>query len=352
MGIIAVRCPQCGADVQLDESREFGFCTYCGTKIMQEKIFVEHNGSVKIDSSEELKNLYIAARNSIEAGDKDTALEYYRKIAMIDPNSWEPLFYSVTLGLNNIKNSEIQSAATRIANCLPKVFKLISEYVNDENEKVLAVEKVINECYNKSLWLISASHSFHQKLTKGNGTIAVLGAQSVVGGLAQGFGSLALNGVGTLAKSAATSVTRTGEDIDRCLHIASLMKSCGDNIKAVFGVENSEYERLFLLCWKAYLKLGTEHGGMDNRTQNEISTMIHHYDPTFEIIEKDKSTLRQDKMTDMGKELQKTVGENPTFGTAYKATLKMLWKKIPKGVLVGIVVAYVLLMIIIFSALE
>lgn len=90
MGIIAVRCPQCGADVQLDESREFGFCTYCGTKIMQEKIFVEHNGSVKIDSSEELKNLYIAARNSIEAGDKDTALEYYRKIAMIDPNSWKP----------------------------------------------------------------------------------------------------------------------------------------------------------------------------------------------------------------------------------------------------------------------
>lgn len=352
MGIIAVRCPQCGADVQLDESREFGFCTYCGTKIMQEKIFVEHNGSIKIDSSEELKNLYIAARNTTEAGDKNTALDYYRKIAMIDPNSWEPLFYSVILGLNNIKNSEIQSAATRVANCLPKVFKLISEYVTDENEKLLAVEKVVNECHNKSLWLISASHSFHQKLTKGNGTIAALGAQSVVGGLAQGFGSLALNGVGTLAKSAATSVARTGEDVGRCLHIASLMKSCADNIKAVFGTDNPKYEHLFLLCLKAYLKLGTEHGGMDNRTQNEISTMIHNYDPTFEIIEKNESTLRQDKMNDFRQELQETVGENSSFGTAYKATFKMLWKKIPKGVLIGIIVVYVLLMIIIFSVLD
>ena len=37
MGFIAVKCPTCGADVNLDSSREFGYCTYCGTKIVQDR---------------------------------------------------------------------------------------------------------------------------------------------------------------------------------------------------------------------------------------------------------------------------------------------------------------------------
>ena len=27
-------CPNCGAQISLDDSRDFGFCQYCGTKIM------------------------------------------------------------------------------------------------------------------------------------------------------------------------------------------------------------------------------------------------------------------------------------------------------------------------------
>ena len=27
-------CPNCGAQIFLDDSRDFGFCQYCGTKIM------------------------------------------------------------------------------------------------------------------------------------------------------------------------------------------------------------------------------------------------------------------------------------------------------------------------------
>lgn len=30
----ACQCPSCGAQISLDDSREFGFCQYCGTKIM------------------------------------------------------------------------------------------------------------------------------------------------------------------------------------------------------------------------------------------------------------------------------------------------------------------------------
>lgn len=32
--LIAVKCPACGADINVESAREFSFCTYCGTKIM------------------------------------------------------------------------------------------------------------------------------------------------------------------------------------------------------------------------------------------------------------------------------------------------------------------------------
>lgn len=51
MGFIALRCPSCGAEIELDSSREFGFCQFCGTKIVQEKKVIEHRGTVTINGN-------------------------------------------------------------------------------------------------------------------------------------------------------------------------------------------------------------------------------------------------------------------------------------------------------------
>ncbi|MCF2655995.1 hypothetical protein [Lacrimispora saccharolytica] len=32
--LIAMKCPACGADINVESTREFSFCTYCGTKIL------------------------------------------------------------------------------------------------------------------------------------------------------------------------------------------------------------------------------------------------------------------------------------------------------------------------------
>ena len=37
MNVIKLVCPNCKANIELDDSREFGFCQYCGTKILLEK---------------------------------------------------------------------------------------------------------------------------------------------------------------------------------------------------------------------------------------------------------------------------------------------------------------------------
>lgn len=340
MGIIAIKCPSCGADVSLDESREFGFCTYCGTKVMQEKIVVEHNGSVKVDTSDELKNLYAAARNSSEAGDNATALDYYRRISAIDPNSWEALFYSVLLGLNGITNGEIGSAGMRISNCLPKVFELVSKYVTDILEQKEAVKKIADECYGYVLWLLGASHSFRQELSVGNGTTALLGAQGVVGGLINGFGGLTLNGIGSLAKSAVNSVNRSNEDAARCLKVVSVMDNCGNLIEKTFDIDDNDYKLIMINCWKVYLNLAIEHAGINDSIQNEISIKINKYDPSFKIIEKKAMT----KLID---EANETIGKDASLTEVYKGGIKFLWNKIPskvKKIALGIFIAYIIVL--------
>ena len=42
MGMISVKCPNCGANVEFASGRDYGYCEYCGSKVMQEKIIVEH----------------------------------------------------------------------------------------------------------------------------------------------------------------------------------------------------------------------------------------------------------------------------------------------------------------------
>lgn len=84
MGFIPMVCPQCGAQVQLDESREFGFCSYCGTKIVQDKVVVEHRGSVSIDHSAEINNFLRRANEFYQRHDTDNAELYYNKVLDLD----------------------------------------------------------------------------------------------------------------------------------------------------------------------------------------------------------------------------------------------------------------------------
>ncbi len=84
MGFIALKCPSCGAEIQMDNSREFGFCQYCGTKIVQDKMVVEHKGRVGVDHSDEIKNLLMRANESFKMGNSDLAEQYYNRVLDMD----------------------------------------------------------------------------------------------------------------------------------------------------------------------------------------------------------------------------------------------------------------------------
>lgn len=86
MGFTAVKCPSCGANVELDESREVGFCSYCGAKIVQDKIVVEHRGSVRIEGTATKETLLERARLMRDDGKFSDADSYYDRVLDIDPH--------------------------------------------------------------------------------------------------------------------------------------------------------------------------------------------------------------------------------------------------------------------------
>lgn len=84
MGFIPMICPQCGAQIEIVDSRDFGFCSYCGTKIVRDKIVIEHRGSISLDHSAEIKNLLLRAGECMRMGDIDGAEKKYEQVLTMD----------------------------------------------------------------------------------------------------------------------------------------------------------------------------------------------------------------------------------------------------------------------------
>lgn len=59
MKLVTMKCPSCGANVDLDENQYTGFCKYCGTKVIVEESNVQKikiENPVKIDGEIEVAN--------------------------------------------------------------------------------------------------------------------------------------------------------------------------------------------------------------------------------------------------------------------------------------------------------
>ncbi len=88
MAVIALKCPNCGGGLELEDSRKFGFCTYCGTKIMIQET---QKQKMVMDHSEEAANLYDDLKHYYENGNGQKVLELALQIEKIDRNNWNVL---------------------------------------------------------------------------------------------------------------------------------------------------------------------------------------------------------------------------------------------------------------------
>lgn len=161
-------CEMCGGTDLIKQDGVF-VCQTCGCKYSIEeakKLMTEGNvdvsvSTVKVDTSEELKNLYELARRAKSDNNSENAQKYYEQIIVKDPQSWEANFYSSYYQSMNCKIAEIGLAAARIANCVDTVLKLIKENVTDADEQRKAVDEVATKCISISDMLFTAYKNYY-----------------------------------------------------------------------------------------------------------------------------------------------------------------------------------------------
>lgn len=165
----ALTCEMCGSTDLIKQDGVF-VCQSCGTKYSVEEAkrmmvegTVDVKGTVKIDTSSELKNLYEIARRAKETDNSENAAKYYDQILVKDPSSWEANFFVVYFKAMSCKIAEIWSAGTSISNCVPTVIDLIKNNV-PEDEQTSAISEVYVRCMGISSMLSNASRSHYDDI--------------------------------------------------------------------------------------------------------------------------------------------------------------------------------------------
>jgi hypothetical protein len=88
MALISLKCPQCGASIQLDNTREIGYCLYCGNKVvLQEGLKRE----ITIDESHKVDGWIALGYDNLRARNFLGAEQYANKVIEVDyknPGAW------------------------------------------------------------------------------------------------------------------------------------------------------------------------------------------------------------------------------------------------------------------------
>lgn len=145
----ALVCELCGSN-NIIKQDGFFVCQNCGTKYSTEeakKMMIEgtvdvSGSTVKVDKSDELRNLYKIARRAKNENNEENAQKYYEQILLKDSNSWEAASYSVYFQSMQCKISEIESAANRLTNCEETVLLLVKKNIIEKKEQKETVTEI------------------------------------------------------------------------------------------------------------------------------------------------------------------------------------------------------------------
>ena len=148
---------------------DFFVCQGCGIKYTADdakKMVIEGTvdvqGTVKVDTSEELSNLYQIARRAKNDNNRENAAKYYDMILIKDPNSWEATFYTVYFQAASCRIAEIKSAAISVTNSISTVLNLIKDTLPNKEEQKNAYLEVADRVIDISQLFFNAAKKHYK----------------------------------------------------------------------------------------------------------------------------------------------------------------------------------------------
>lgn len=195
MAFITLKCPSCGAALDIDDSRELAFCSYCGTKMVQEKTVIEHRGTVSVDGIATKKNLIQRASVYLKDGDFFNAEIYFNKTLDADPKCSQAYWGLLLCKYRSKNNTEFVSNAVYVR----KELKSNTEFLNaceTATEEELAIYKkmegIVLNGIIKSVNEEKGLATLFFKLKKSINTLNIIKKVSIISTVA--FGLLILLG--------------------------------------------------------------------------------------------------------------------------------------------------------------
>lgn len=133
--LVAGKCPNCGANVNLPSELETTFCAYCGSNIKVneaiEKLKIELSGKVEVDGIASLNKLYKNAEDYMKLEEFENAYDVYISIIRDNPGEIKAYY----LALNSISYKMERKAGNQFP----------SNYLNDINICLERLQKLDTE---------------------------------------------------------------------------------------------------------------------------------------------------------------------------------------------------------------
>lgn len=145
--MVALNCPSCGAKFFIDDSREFGFCSYCGTKIqLVQKIKVMHSFENAIDMD------FVSVRRLIDAEMYYDAQKKLKEITQKHPDNADAWIFLAYVESIDFKNGVFHPYINTIEEEKDYIFNRFDNSIGITNAKRLMGNKnspLYNELKNK-----------------------------------------------------------------------------------------------------------------------------------------------------------------------------------------------------------
>ena len=104
MAVISLICEQCGGNVKLDDTYEFGFCSFCRAKILIKSDTIINEVTQNITKhiygyeGKDVDELVADGNKLLELGDDKKANTKFKQAFNIEPKSWEAWFGYASTG--------------------------------------------------------------------------------------------------------------------------------------------------------------------------------------------------------------------------------------------------------------
>ena len=176
MSLVAAKCTQCGANIQVDDSKEAGICPNCGTAFITEKTINNYinntSNTYNIENAKIINNsqpskdtLFELARRFLTIENYEESKKYYQEILLANPNSWEALFFSIYCEAKMCKVGEIGIFSVQLYKTIPQTLQLIDSVLLDETKKVDALIKVRDSAVEISNNFFNVAYNMAKKYT-------------------------------------------------------------------------------------------------------------------------------------------------------------------------------------------